>query len=140
VLPDSSVRCFGPVEAAWPGPDAARLTLYTPYPCPAADQVTFSYYLPEGTKNAELSLYDLSGRLVESSVSVPTTPGRHENAYDTSKLASRRLHRKADHRQRLDHKTSYHRTLGRIETAHLYAVMQSSRVGMPRFSVNSVKW
>ena len=29
-------------------------------------------------------LYYLSGRLVEFSVSVPTTPGRHEITYDTS--------------------------------------------------------
>jgi hypothetical protein len=86
VLADGSVRRFGPVEASWPGPDADRFTLYAPYPCPATDRVTLSYCLPEGTKNAELSLYDLSGRLVESSVTVPTTPGRHEIAYDTSGL------------------------------------------------------
>ncbi|MCX7021545.1 MAG: T9SS type A sorting domain-containing protein [bacterium] len=61
-------------------------TLYTPYPCPATDRVTLSYYLPEGTKNVELSLYDLSGRLVASYVSIPTAPGRHEIAYDTSVL------------------------------------------------------
>ncbi|HUT97741.1 MAG TPA: T9SS type A sorting domain-containing protein [bacterium] len=85
-LPDGSVRRFGPVEATWQGSDAGRFTLYAPFPCPAADRVTLSYYLPEGTKNVELSLYDLSGRLVESSVSVPTTPGRHEIAYDTSTL------------------------------------------------------
>ncbi|MCX7020746.1 MAG: hypothetical protein NTW26_00460, partial [bacterium] len=70
-LPDGSVRTFGPVEATWPGSDAARFTLYTPYPCPATDRVTLSYYLPEGTKNVELSLYDLSGRLVASYVSIP---------------------------------------------------------------------
>jgi hypothetical protein len=86
VLPDGSVRRFGPVEAAWPGPDTVKLTLYAPYPCPATDWVTLSYYLPEGVKNAELSLYDLSGRLVESSVSVPTTSGRHEISYNTSDL------------------------------------------------------
>ncbi|HUT97444.1 MAG TPA: T9SS type A sorting domain-containing protein [bacterium] len=86
VLPGGSVRRFGPVEAAWPGPDAAKLTFCAPYPCPATDQVTLSYFLPEGTKNVELSLYDLSGRLVESSVTVPTAPGRHEFAYDTSTL------------------------------------------------------
>jgi len=74
------------VEAAWSGPDAARLTLYAPYPCPAVDLVTLSYYLPEDTKSAELSLYDLSGRLVESSVSVPTATGRHEIFCDTSNL------------------------------------------------------
>jgi hypothetical protein len=45
-----------------------------------------SYFLPEGTKNVELSLYDLSGRLVESSVSLPTTHGRYEISYDTSDL------------------------------------------------------
>ncbi len=85
-LPDGSVRRFGPVEATWPGSDADRLTLYAPYPCPATDQVTLCFYLPEDTTNVELSLYDLSGRLVASSVSVPTTPGRHEIAYDTSDL------------------------------------------------------
>jgi hypothetical protein len=87
-LPDGSVRRFGPVEAAWPGSDADRLTLYAAFPCPATDQVTLAYYLPENVKNAELSLYDLSGRLVESSASVPITPGRHEIAYDTSVLPS----------------------------------------------------
>jgi hypothetical protein len=86
MLPDGTVQRFGPVEAAWPGPDARRFTLYTPYPCPAADQVTFGYCLPEGTKKVELSLYDLSGRLVESAMTVPTAPGRHEIAYDTSDL------------------------------------------------------
>ncbi|HUT99536.1 MAG TPA: T9SS type A sorting domain-containing protein [bacterium] len=85
-LPDGTVRTFGPVEAAWPGLDAGRFTLYTPYPCPAADRVILSYYLPEGTKNVELSLYDLSGRLLESSVSLPTAPGRHEISYDASNL------------------------------------------------------
>jgi hypothetical protein len=86
VLPDGLVRRFGPVEAAWPGPDTVKLTLYAPYPCPAADQVTLAYHLPEGVKNVELSLYDLSGRLVESSVSVPTTSGCHEISYNTSDL------------------------------------------------------
>jgi hypothetical protein len=62
------------------------LTLYAPYPCPATDRVTLAYCLPEDTKNAELSLYDLSGRLVESSLKIPTTPGRHEIVYDTSNL------------------------------------------------------
>ncbi len=85
-LPDGSIFRFGPVEATWPGPDTDRLTLYAPYPCPATDRVTLSYYLPEDTRNAELSLYDLSGRLVASSVSVPTAPGRHEIVYDTSDL------------------------------------------------------
>jgi hypothetical protein len=37
---------------------------------------------------AEMVLYDLSGRLVDSSVSVPTIPGRHEISYDTSGLPS----------------------------------------------------
>ncbi|MCX7022897.1 MAG: T9SS type A sorting domain-containing protein [bacterium] len=87
-LPDGSVRRFGPVEAAWPGPDADRFTLYAPYPCPATDVVTLSYYLPENTENVELSLYDLSGRLVESSVSVPTSPGRHEVEFDAAALTA----------------------------------------------------
>jgi len=85
-LHDGSVRRFGPVEATWRGPDADRFTLYAPYPCPATDRVTLSYYLPENIKTVELSLYDLSGRLVESSVSLPTGPGRHEINYDTSDL------------------------------------------------------
>ena len=46
--------------------------------------MALSYYLPEDTKNVELSLYVLSGWLVESSVSVPTAPGCHEISYDTS--------------------------------------------------------
>jgi hypothetical protein len=86
-LSDGSVQRFGPVEATWPGPDADRFTLYAPYPCPATDRVTLSYYLPEGTKNVEFSLCDLSGRLVESSLCIPTAPGRHEISYDTSGLS-----------------------------------------------------
>ena len=85
---DGTVSRFGPVEATWPGPDADRLTLYAPYPCPATDQVNLSYCIPENITNVELSLYDLSGRLVASSVSIPTAPGRHEIAFDTSGLPS----------------------------------------------------
>ncbi|MCK4593777.1 T9SS type A sorting domain-containing protein [bacterium] len=85
---DGAVSHFGPVEASWPGPDADRLTLYTLYPCPVTDQVTLSYYIPVNIKSVEFSLYDLSGRLVASSVSVPTAPGRHEVVYDTSVLLS----------------------------------------------------
>jgi hypothetical protein len=87
-LPDSSVRRFGPVEATWPGPDAARLTLYSPYPCPAADRVTLSYYLPEGTINVELSLYDLSGRRVTTLVSGELAAGRHEVGFDAAALTA----------------------------------------------------
>jgi len=76
------------VEAAWPGPDASRFTLYAPYPCPTTDRVTLSYYLPPDTRNVELSLYDLSGRLVSSTVSVPTAPGCREIYYDTFSLVS----------------------------------------------------
>jgi len=85
-LPDGSVRNFGPVEATWPGPDADRLTLYTPYPCPATDRVTLSYYLPEGTRNVELSLYDLSGRRIATLLDGPGAVGRNELAWDASTL------------------------------------------------------
>jgi len=52
------------------------------------NQVTLGYYIPENTTNIAPSLYDLSGRLVASSVSFPTAPGRHEVVYDTSALPS----------------------------------------------------
>ncbi len=87
-LPDGSIRHFGPVEATWPGPDSDRFTLYAPYPCPATDRVTLSFHLPEDTSSVELSLYDLSGRFVASSISLSTAPGRHEITYDTSALPS----------------------------------------------------
>ncbi|MCK4594030.1 T9SS type A sorting domain-containing protein, partial [bacterium] len=86
VCEDGTTPRFGPVEATWPGPDSDRFTLYAPYPCPVTDRVTLSFYLPEDTRNVELSLYDLSGRLVTSSISLSTTPGRHEITYDTSDL------------------------------------------------------
>ena len=78
---DGSVSRFGPVEAAWPGAGTDRLTLYAPYLCPATDQVILSYYIPVNTKSVELSLYDLSGRLVASSIGLSIAPGRNEINY-----------------------------------------------------------
>ncbi|MCK4593474.1 hypothetical protein KAU45_03150, partial [bacterium] len=65
-LPNGSILRFGPVEATWPGPDADRFTLYAPYPCPARDMITLTYYLPNGCSGAVIEVYDLSGRRLDS--------------------------------------------------------------------------
>ena len=72
-LADGEVQSFGPIEAAWQPPSADRLSLETPYPCPAGDSVTLSYSLPQDTTVAELAIYDLSGRLVDLFPLAPTS-------------------------------------------------------------------
>jgi len=64
-LSDGTIQSFGSIEAAWQPPSANRLSLEAPYPCPAGDSVTLSYSLPTDTTEANLAIYDLSGRLID---------------------------------------------------------------------------
>jgi hypothetical protein len=72
-LSDGDMQQFAPVKVAWQPPSSDRLSLSTPYPCPAGDSVTLSYSLPTDTTVAELAIYDLSGRLVDLFPLSPTS-------------------------------------------------------------------
>jgi hypothetical protein len=72
-LADGTIQSFGSIEAIWQPPSANRLSLETPYPCPAGDSVTLSYSLPDEATEASLTIYDLAGRLVERFPLAPTS-------------------------------------------------------------------
>jgi hypothetical protein len=79
---DGTVSRFGPSEVFVPGV-VRELTLSDPYPNPADKSLTIRYELSkDGTIN--LSIYDLSGRLVETLVSGEQTAGRHSVNWDSS--------------------------------------------------------
>ena len=83
---DGTVSRFGPSEVVVPG-TVSELTLSDPFPNPADETLTIHYEL---TQNAtvELSIYDLSGRLVETLVSGEQTAGRHSVSWDSSASAT----------------------------------------------------
>jgi len=83
---DGTVSRFGPSEIVVPGA-VSELALSDPYPNPASDALTISYELAvEGA--VSLSVYDLSGRLVETLVSGNQTAGRHSVSWDSSTAAT----------------------------------------------------
>ncbi|MCD4732898.1 T9SS type A sorting domain-containing protein [bacterium] len=83
---DGTVSRFGPSEVVVPGA-ASELTLSDPYPNPASSSLTISYEL--AAKGAvSLSVYDLSGRLVETLISGEQTAGRHSVIWDSSVAAT----------------------------------------------------
>jgi len=82
---DGTVSCFGPSEVVVQGA-ISELTLRDPYPNPASDSLTISYELATNG-SVGLSVYDLSGRLVETLVSGEQTAGRHSVSWDSSTLA-----------------------------------------------------
>jgi len=83
---DGTVSRFGPSEVVVQGM-VSELTLSDPYPNPASSALTVSYELAtEGEVN--LSVYDISGRLVETLVSGEQTAGRHSVSWDSSAEAT----------------------------------------------------
>jgi len=83
---DGTVSRFGPTEIVVPGA-VSELTLSDPYPNPASSALTVSYELAvDGA--VSLSVYDLSGRLVETLVSEAQTAGRHSVSWDSSDSAT----------------------------------------------------
>jgi len=83
---DGTVNRFGPSEVVVPEA-VNELTLSDPYPNPASSALTISYEL--ATDGAvSLSVYDLSGRLVETLVSGEQTAGRHSIGWDSSTSAT----------------------------------------------------
>jgi len=83
---DGTVSRFGPSDIVVPC-EVSELTLNDPYPNPASSALTVSYEL--ATDGAvELSVYDLSGRLVETLVSGEQTAGRHSVSWDSSTSAT----------------------------------------------------
>jgi len=83
---DGTVSRFGPSEIVVPEA-ISKLTLSDPYPNPASSALTISYEL--ATDGAvSLSVYDLSGRLVETLISGEQTAGRHSVNWDSSTSAT----------------------------------------------------
>jgi len=83
---DGTVSRFGPSKVVVPGM-VSELPLSDPYPNPASSALTISYELAvDGA--VSLSVYDLSGRLVETLVSGEQTAGRHSISWDSSTLAT----------------------------------------------------
>jgi len=83
---DGTVSRFGPSEITVPKM-VSKLYFCDPYPNPANSALTISYEL--ATDGAvELSIYDLSGRLVETLVSGNQTAGRHSVSWDSSNSAT----------------------------------------------------
>jgi hypothetical protein len=83
---NGTVSRFGPSEVIIPGM-VSELALSDPYPNPASDSLTISYDLA-ASGAVELSIYDLSGRLVETLVSGEQTAGRHSVNWDSSVAAT----------------------------------------------------
>jgi hypothetical protein len=81
---DGTVRRFGPTEAVTV-PEPTRGLSLSSYPNPAAGSVTVEYTLPNDGR-VTISLYDLSGRRVDTLVDTETTTGRHEVCCDVSAL------------------------------------------------------
>jgi len=83
---DGTVSRFGPSEVIVPGA-ISELTLSDPYPNPASSALTVSYELAvEGA--VSMSVYDLSGRLVETLISGEQTAGQHSVNWDSSTSAT----------------------------------------------------
>ncbi|UCE27476.1 MAG: T9SS type A sorting domain-containing protein [Candidatus Coatesbacteria bacterium] len=70
---------FGPVECTWNGALPTTYTLYQSRPNPAAGTATIAFDLPEDAK-VTLTVYDISGRKVETIVNETLTAGSHERA------------------------------------------------------------
>jgi len=83
---DGTISRFGPSEVVVPN-TVSELTLSDPYPNPASSALTVSYELAIDGK-VSLSVYDLSGRLVETLVSGEQTAGRHSVSWDSSTSAT----------------------------------------------------
>jgi len=75
------IRC-GPTEAVVVPEAAQRLSLAVPYPSPARDTLTLTYFLPEA-QSATLSVYDISGRRIFTQL-LDAVPGRHPLVLDVA--------------------------------------------------------
>ncbi|MBD3399003.1 MAG: T9SS type A sorting domain-containing protein, partial [Candidatus Coatesbacteria bacterium] len=73
---------FGPTEAVVVPEIERTLTLEAPWPSPATDSLTLTYFLPEA-QSATLRVYDLSGRRISTEALEPT-PGRHSLLLDVA--------------------------------------------------------
>jgi hypothetical protein len=79
---DGSLRRCGPTEAVVVPEEAQRLALLAPYPSPARDTLTLTYFLPEA-QSATLSVYDISGRRIFTQL-LDAVPGRHPLVLDVA--------------------------------------------------------
>jgi hypothetical protein len=71
-----SSETFGPVECAWNGALPTTYALYQSRPNPATGTATIAFDLPENTK-VNLTVYDISGRKVTTSVDETLPAGEH---------------------------------------------------------------
>jgi len=83
---DGTISRVGPSEVTVQG-TVSELTLSDPYPNPADEALTIRYELATDSA-VSLSVYDLSGRLVETLVSGNQTAGRHSVSWDSSAEAT----------------------------------------------------
>ncbi|MBD3400800.1 MAG: T9SS type A sorting domain-containing protein, partial [Candidatus Coatesbacteria bacterium] len=67
---------YGPTEPVVMPGTARGLTLYEPYPSPAADVVALEYEIPAELELVTLTIYELSGRRL-STQTLESNPGRH---------------------------------------------------------------
>jgi|GEM_PF-992286 len=85
---DGTISRFGPSEIIVPGA-VSELNLNDPYPNPASSALTISISYELAVEGAvSLSVYDLSGRLVETLVSGEQTAGRHSVNWNSSTSAT----------------------------------------------------
>jgi len=78
---DGITHPYGPIEVTIPDPQGRALYLAHPYPNPATSSVTLEYELPSGLDTVTLSVYDLSGRRIDTQQLQPAS-GRHSLVLD----------------------------------------------------------
>ncbi|MBD3371298.1 MAG: T9SS type A sorting domain-containing protein [Candidatus Coatesbacteria bacterium] len=76
-------KVFGPTESVVVSELERVLTLDAPWPSPATDAVMLACELPSGAGDARITIYDLSGRVVESFGIAPEA-GRQTISLDTA--------------------------------------------------------
>jgi hypothetical protein len=79
---DGHTKRYGPTEAVVVPEAAQRLALDEPYPSPATDSLTLTYFLPEA-QSATLSVYDISGRRIFTQL-LDAVTGRHPLVLDVA--------------------------------------------------------
>ncbi len=78
---DGITHPYGPIEVTIPDPRGVAVQLHQPYPNPAVNTITLEYELPSGIDAVMLSIYDLSGRRIDTQTLQPTS-GRHSLVLD----------------------------------------------------------
>jgi len=80
---DGGVERFGPTEAVVVPEARSVPILEVPWPNPAVDSITLAFELPSGVDDASITIYDLSGRVIEE-ICFASAPGRQTISLDTT--------------------------------------------------------